>query len=125
MIIGKKELLAIDKALFQEDLQRYSVQRANIKGILAARQNVSSTPADFENVPLYWCPLIQVAMLEMIKEYPAIGFIAVKNVNYGIKVHHTSTVNNLNALNKIKLGLANSIDVEIVARVIRFYNKKR
>jgi hypothetical protein len=125
MLIGRKELLAIDKVFFQEDLQRHSVPRANIKGLLAARQTSTSTPADFDNIPLYWCPLIQVALLEMIKEFPQVAFIAVRNINYGVRIYHTSTIMNLNALNKIKLDLANKIDSEILARVIRFYSKKR
>jgi hypothetical protein len=124
MIVNKKELDHIDKEMYQEDLQKFSITRGLVREILLARRTTTSCIEDFDMVPLFWCPFVQASLLEMIKEFNNIAFIAVKNINYGVRIHHTSTVFNLNNLNKIKLGLAQQVDIAIIDRVTRFYNKK-
>lgn len=123
MILTLLDLQYIDKKLYPEDAQRYSGARSNTIELLTRHTHPDCVKEQLFEIPFYWFHHIYPALVRMVQVYPKIQFIAIKSINYGIRIHHTSDTTVLNTLNKIKLELAGKIDEMIVDRVRDFYKK--
>jgi len=125
MALELKDLYDIDTKKRTEDNKTFSRFKMLARDILAQRRYKDAILSDdsFNSLPIYWFGPIYRALGAMTAVYPEIRFIDVKNVNYGIRIHHTSLTTNLAALNRIKLDLANEIDELILERVRTYYKR--
>jgi hypothetical protein len=125
MALELKDLYDIDTKKRTEDNKTFSRFKMLARDILAQRRYKDAILSDdsFNSLPIYWFGPIYRALEAMTAVYPEIRFIDVKNVNYGIRIHHTSSTTNLAALNRIKLDLANEIDELILERVRTYYKR--
>ena len=126
MALELKDLHDIDIKKKMDDTREFGRFKMLARDILMQRRYKDATLSDdsFNSLPVYWFGLIYRALEAMTTVYPEIKFIDVKNINYGIRIHHTSITTNLASLNKIKLDLANEID-ELILDILRIYTDKR
>lgn len=123
MILDIAELYLIDKKKSNEDKIKYAYSYTLMHNIVNSRKHANFNEEEFKKIPIYWSILILNAIEKMSMIFPGLQIIAIKNINYGIRIHHTSTVHNLDSLNRIKISLANYVDELIVERVRQFYKE--
>jgi hypothetical protein len=124
MIIEASDLNYIDKMKLKEDEETFYIYKEMLKKLLTSYGHKDFDVESLELIPIFWFREVYRALMKMREIFPKIKIIAIKNVNYGIKVHHTSDLTTMNELNKVKLSLALNIDERIIERIREFYKRR-
>jgi hypothetical protein len=125
MLVEYEDLMMIDSRLYEEDKKKYTKSYEDLVEFLyRRRQDEDFDKNDMAKIPLYWSEAVLAGVRAMVVFYPAIKFLFIRSMSYGVKIHHTTTTHTINQLNNVKLKIAKTVDDEICNRIEEFYKRE-